>query len=50
MGSALVPPGLHAVGDEEWGALLTRLAAALAPPGITAGLTAQTTAQTRTPQ
>ena len=45
MGSALVPPDLHAVGDEEWSALLTRLAAALAPPdgtpGITAGMTAQ---------
>ena len=46
MGSALVPPALHAVGDEEWAALLTRLVAALAPPGSTAGLTAQT----RTPQ
>jgi AcrR family transcriptional regulator len=46
MGSALVPPDLHAVGDEEWAALLTRLAAALAPPDITAGMTAQT----RTPQ
>ena len=46
MGSALVPPALHAVGDEEWAALLTRLVAALAPPGSTAGLTAQT----RTPK
>jgi len=46
MGSALVPPVLHAVGDDEWAALLTRLAAALAPPGAPAGLTAQT----RTPQ
>ena len=46
MGSALVPPDLHAVGDEEWAALLTRLAAALAPPGARAG----PTAQTRTPQ
>jgi AcrR family transcriptional regulator len=46
MGSALVPPALHAVGDEEWAALLSRMAAALAPPGRTAGLTAQT----RTPQ
>jgi AcrR family transcriptional regulator len=42
MGSALVPPDLHAVGDEEWAALLNRLAAALAPPGSTAGLMAQT--------
>jgi AcrR family transcriptional regulator len=46
MGSALVPPALHAVGDDEWAALLTRLATALAPPGVTPGLTAQT----RTPQ
>jgi AcrR family transcriptional regulator len=46
MGSALVPPDLHAVGDEEWAALLTRLAAALAPPGARVG----PTAQTRTPQ
>jgi len=46
MGSALVPPVLHAVGDDEWAALLTRLATALAPPGAPAGLTAQT----RTPQ
>lgn len=42
MGSALVPPDLHAVGEEEWAALLTRLVAALAQPGITAGMTAQT--------
>jgi AcrR family transcriptional regulator len=46
MGSALVPPSLHAVGDDEWAALLARLAAALTPPGVAAGLTAQT----RTPQ
>ena len=46
MGSALVPPSLHAVGDEEWAALLTRLAAGLAPPGSAAGLTPQT----RTPK
>lgn len=31
MGSVLVPPELHAVGDEEWSALLARLGAALAP-------------------
>ncbi len=36
MGSALITPDLHAVGEEEWAALLTRVAAALAPPGITA--------------
>jgi hypothetical protein len=29
MGSALVPPDLHDVGDEEWAALLARLVAAL---------------------
>ncbi len=32
MGSSLVTPDLHAVGDEEWAALLTRLVSALAPP------------------
>jgi len=42
MGSALVPPSLHAVGDDEWAALLARLAAALTPPGSTATPTAQT--------
>jgi AcrR family transcriptional regulator len=36
MGSALVTPDLHAVGDEEWAALLSRLVTALAPTGITA--------------
>ena len=30
MGSALVTPDLHAVGDEEWAALLTRIMSALA--------------------
>ena len=35
MGSALITPDLHAVGDEEWAALLTRLVAALAPAAIT---------------
>ena len=49
MGSALVPPSLHAVGDDEWAALLARLATALTPPGATARPTAQTpTAQTPT--
>jgi AcrR family transcriptional regulator len=33
MGSALVPPDLHAVDENDWDALLTRLMAALAPPG-----------------
>ena len=36
MGSALITPDLHAVGDEEWAALLTRVAAALAPAAVTA--------------
>ncbi|TDC97709.1 TetR/AcrR family transcriptional regulator [Actinomadura sp. 7K507] len=36
MGSALVTPDLHAVGDEEWSALLARIVAALAPDGSTA--------------
>ncbi|MEU6408889.1 helix-turn-helix domain-containing protein [Microbispora sp. NPDC046933] len=31
MGSALLTPDLHAVGDEEWSALLTRLVTAIAP-------------------
>jgi AcrR family transcriptional regulator len=34
MGSALITPDLHAVDDQEWSALLTRLAAALAEPGV----------------
>jgi hypothetical protein len=33
MGSALVPPGLHAVDEAGWAALLARLVAALAPAG-----------------
>src|SRR5262249_28127355 len=36
MGSALVTPDLHAVDDEQWAALLTRLVSALAPTRITA--------------
>jgi AcrR family transcriptional regulator len=36
MGSALVTPDLHAVGDQEWAALLTRLVTALAPAGLPA--------------
>ena len=35
-GSALVTPDLHAVGDEEWAELLTRVVTALARTGITA--------------
>jgi AcrR family transcriptional regulator/ferredoxin len=33
MGSALIMPDMHAVGDEEWAALLARVATALAPAG-----------------
>jgi AcrR family transcriptional regulator len=36
MGSALLTPDLHAVGDEEWAALLTRVVTALAPTDSTA--------------
>jgi hypothetical protein len=36
MGSALVTPDLHAVTDEEWAALLTRVIAGLAPATATA--------------
>lgn len=32
MGSALIPPDLHAVDNAEWSALLTRVVGALAPP------------------
>ena len=31
MGSALITPELHGVGDDEWAALLTRIVAAVAP-------------------
>ncbi|WP_336214894.1 helix-turn-helix domain-containing protein [Nonomuraea sp. LPB2021202275-12-8] len=34
MGSALITPDLHAVDDEEWGALLARVVGALASPAI----------------
>ena len=33
MGSALITPDLHGVGEQEWAALLTRLVTALAPAG-----------------
>jgi AcrR family transcriptional regulator/ferredoxin len=33
MGSALVTPDMHTVGDEEWAALLTRVSRAVAPVG-----------------
>ena len=42
MGSALITPDLHAVTEEEWAALLTRVVAGLAPAAVTA--------QTGTPQ
>jgi len=35
MGSALVTPDLHTVGDQKWAALLTRVVTALAPAGTT---------------
>jgi AcrR family transcriptional regulator len=36
MGSALITPDLHEVGDQEWAALLTRVVTALAPAGTAA--------------
>jgi len=36
MGSALITPDLHAVGDEEWVTLLERVAAALVPAAVPA--------------
>jgi AcrR family transcriptional regulator len=45
VGSALITPDLHAVSEEEWAALLTRVVAALAPAALAPavpGLTAQT--------
>jgi len=42
MGSALVTPGLHAVAEDEWAGLLTRIVAGLAPAAVTR--------QTGTPQ
>jgi AcrR family transcriptional regulator len=36
MGSALITPDLHAVTEEEWAALLTRVAAGLAPAAVKA--------------
>jgi AcrR family transcriptional regulator len=41
IGSALVTPDLHAVDDDEWTGLLSRIVAALAPSGITQTGTAQ---------
>jgi hypothetical protein len=42
MGSALVTPDLHAVTDEEWAALLTRVIAGLAPGTVGAATAPQT--------
>src|SRR5277367_4707455 len=52
MGSALVTPELHAVAEEEWAALLTRVAAGLAPAAVAAqsGTAQSGTAQTGTAQ
>jgi AcrR family transcriptional regulator len=36
MGSALIPPDLHTVGEQEWAALLTRVAGALGDTDTTA--------------
>jgi AcrR family transcriptional regulator len=36
MGSALVTPDLHAVTEQDWAALLTRVIAGLAPPPVSA--------------
>jgi AcrR family transcriptional regulator len=48
MGSALVTPDLHAVGEEEWAALLTRVAAALAPDASCPEAAARTATAART--
>ena len=42
MGSALVTPDSHAVNEDEWARLLTRLIAALAPPSDSQTLTTPT--------
>jgi hypothetical protein len=36
MGSALITPELHGVGDDEWSALLNRVVKAFAPISVTA--------------
>jgi AcrR family transcriptional regulator len=35
MGSTLLPPGLHAVGEQDWAALLVRIASAFSQTGTT---------------
>jgi AcrR family transcriptional regulator len=51
MGSALVPPDMHAVDDQEWTALLSRIVTGLAPAATTPGATtpATTTPAATTP-
>ena len=39
MGSALVTPDLHAIGEDEWGALLARVAEALSHGTTERGMT-----------
>jgi hypothetical protein len=36
MGSVLITPDLHAVSEEEWAALLTRVVTGLAPAAVSA--------------
>ncbi|MFC4056759.1 TetR/AcrR family transcriptional regulator [Planomonospora corallina] len=50
MGSALVTPDLHTVGDEEWSALLTRVVTALAPVDTPAATPAAIPDQSGAPQ
>src|SRR6201989_2323821 len=50
MGSALVTPDMHAVGDGEWMELLSRVVTALAPTDCTAGTPAYPTAESGTAQ
>jgi hypothetical protein len=50
MGSALVGPDLHAVDENEWDALLTRLMAALAPPQAQQAPAQQAPAQQEEPR
>ena len=39
MGSALITPDLHAIGEDEWGALLARVAEALSNGTTHRGMT-----------
>lgn len=49
IGTALVPPDLHAVDDAEWAALLARIVGGLAPTGTTASTDGPTPAHTTAP-